>query len=128
MRSCLLGIPLLLAVLLSACVTVGYSYARDPSAHEAFHGTVTAVDNQNIYSAAGAAWVGALAKVEAVGLKVSMVMDDGEKVTVVQPKDPSYALHVGDHIYYIADKGRVWAQPDNLPLPLGVTVIGGAKN
>jgi len=125
MRNFLSLVPVLL---LSACVTVGYSYARDPNAHKAFHGTVIAVEDQNIYNAEGASWVGALAKVEAVGLKVSMMMDDGEKVTVVQPKDPSYTLQVGEHIYYVADKGRVWAQPDTLPLPAGVTVVPGAKN
>ena len=127
MKGFLLVLPLLLVFLLSACVTVGYSYARDPNAHQAWHGTVIAVEDQNIYNSEGASWVGTLAKVEAVGLKVSMVMDDGEKLTIVQPKDPSYTLHVGDHIYYIADKGRVWAQPDTLPLPPDVTVMTVAR-
>ena len=97
----------LISVSLTACVTVGYSYAKDPSAQIAWHGTVTAVEDKNIYNAMGASWVGPLAKVETVGLKVSLVLDDGEKVTIVQPKDPTYTLHVGEHVSYIVDKGHV---------------------
>ena len=108
---------LILAVAVSGCMTVGYSYARDPNMIRKWNGTVVSVDVQNIYNATGVALIGPLAPVEAKGLKVSMVLEDGENVTIIQPQNPHYTLKAGEQIVYIADQGRVWAQPVDYPLP-----------
>ena len=113
---------LILSFAVSGCMTVGYSYARDPNMIRKWNGTVISVDEQNIYNATGVALVGPLAPVEAKGLKVAMVLEDGEHVTIIQPQNPHYTLKAGEQIVYIVDQGRVWAQPVDYPLPTDLTV------
>lgn len=106
-----------LVAMFSGCTTVGYSYAKDPNIVRKWDATIITVEKQNIHNSNGAFWVGALAKVEAVGLKVTLVTDDGQRVTEVQPQNKNYTLTAGEHVIYIVDYGRVWAQPVNYPLP-----------
>ena len=120
MKITTIGILITTLALLGGCMTTGYSYAKDSSYHYAWPGTVTSIESQNIYNSTGVAWVGPLAKVEAKGLKVSVVLKNGGHQTIVQPTDPSYTLHAGEQIMFIEDVGRVWVQPATLPLPAGV--------
>jgi len=75
------------------------------------------VEPENIYNANEAIWVGSLASVEAKGWKVTFVTDRGEKVTIVQPSNTQYNLGSGQRAVYIVDKGKVWVQPADFPLP-----------
>lgn len=102
---------------LSGCVTVGYSYAKDPNLVKKWNATIVSIEDQNIYNSTGAAWVGPLATVESVGQKVEFVTEAGEKVSIVQPKVKEYTLTAGEHIVYIVDRGHVWVQPVDYPLP-----------
>lgn len=84
MKRYLTLVPAVIQMLaLAGCVTTGYSYARNPSIVHKWNATVTSVSKVNIYNSMGAEWVGPLAKVEAVGLKVSLITDDGQHVTEV---------------------------------------------
>ena len=117
----------ILMITLSGCITTGYSYAKNPNIVHKWDATITSVEKQNIYNSTGAAWVGPLAKVEAVGLKVSLVTDDGQHVTEVQPQNSNYTLTAGEHVIYIVDYGRIWAQPINYPLPPDFTAHPSSK-
>jgi len=107
----------LLIIMLSGCITTGYSYAKNPNIVHKWDATIVSVEKQNIYNSTGAAWVGPLAKVEAVGLKVTLITDDGQHITEVQPQNQNYTFNAGQHVIYIVDYGRVWAQPVDYPLP-----------
>ena len=108
---------ILISVILSACVTVGYSYAKDPTAVKKWNATIVSIEDQNIYDSTGAMWVGPLATVNSVGQKVKFVTDSGETVSIVQPKSNKYTLTAGQHVIYIVDQGHVWVQPTDYPLP-----------
>lgn len=122
--SAVVGLALLIS--LGGCTTVGYHHAKDPNKVQKWNVTVTDVSPQNIYNALGASWVGSLAKVESVGLRVSFITDRGEKVEIVQPADNGFLhlsqvrrfeLRAGQSAIYIVDRGQVWVQPTDYPLP-----------
>jgi len=117
MRKLAVTVVLCLALTLSGCITVGYSYAKDPNVVKAWKATIVSIEDQNIYNSAGAFWVGPLATVESVGQKVTFVAEDGSKATIVQPKNAHYTLTVGEHVLYVVDQGHVWVQPVDYPLP-----------
>lgn len=122
-----------LALLISfgGCTTTGYNYARDPHMVHKWNVTVTEVTPQNIYNALGASLVGPLASVESVGLRVSFITaEKGEKVEIVQPadngflhlaEDKRFNLKAGQNAVYIIDRGQVWVQPTDFPLPADFT-------
>ena len=122
--SAVAGLALLMS--LDGCTTTGYHHAKDPSLVKKWNVTITEVSPQNIYNTLGASWVGALASVEAVGIRVSFITDQGEKVEIIQPADNSFLhlsqvrrfeLKAGQSAIYIIDRGQVWVQPSDYPLP-----------
>lgn len=117
MRKLTVTIVLCLALALSGCITVGYSYAKNPNLVKAWKATIVSIEDQNIYNSAGAFWVGPLATVESVGQKVTFIAEDGSKATIVQPKNAHYTLTAGEQVLYIVDQGHVWVQPVDYPLP-----------
>lgn len=102
---------------LSGCMTVGYSTAKDSNMVKKWDVTIVEIQTQNIYNALGVSLVGPLASVEHVGEKVTFMDSTGAKVTIVQPKSNRYELHPAEQAVYIADRGQVWIQPKNYPLP-----------
>ncbi|HVA55822.1 MAG TPA: hypothetical protein VNI53_08545 [Gammaproteobacteria bacterium] len=112
---------LCLSLILCGCITVGYSYAKNPNMVKKWNATIISIEDQNIYNSAGAFWVGPLATVESVGQKVAIVAEDGSKITIVQPKNAHYTLTAGEHVLYVVDQGHVWVQPVDYPLPLDFT-------
>ena len=113
-----------LAVLLSlsiasGCATTSFSYAKDGSVVKKFAGTVISVNDRNIYGSL--CWslnpLPFTCPVESVGLAVKLVLSTGETFEIVQPKSTRYTLKANDRVYYIVDRGRVWAQPIDYPLP-----------
>ena len=108
---------LVLTPALTGCITVGYSYAKDPNMVRKWNATIISIEDQNIYNSTGAFWVGPLATVESVGQKIKFVTDGGETVIIVQPKSAHYTLTAGEHVVYIVDQGHVWVQPIDYPLP-----------
>ena len=115
-----------LILTLSGCITVGYSYAKDPNATKTWKATIVSIEDQNIYNAAGAFWVGPLATVESVGQKVTFIAEDGSKATIVQPKNAHYTLTAGEQVIYVVDQGHVWVQPVDYPLPSDFTTTPSA--
>lgn len=113
----------LATVLQTGCMTVGYSYAKDPKAVGKWDVTITKLEPQNIYNAAGVFWVGPFAKVESRGQRITFIDAKGKTQEIVQPLSDRYELHQGQHAVYIADRGQVWVQPADYPLPpeFGVT-------
>jgi hypothetical protein len=123
--SAVAGIALLIS--LNGCTTTGYHHAKNPNLVHKWDVTVTAVSPQNIYNTLGASLVGPLASVESVGVRVSFITaEKGEKVEIVQPADNGF-LHLsqvrrfdlksGQSAIYIIDRGQVWVQPTDFPLP-----------
>lgn len=119
-------VGLVLLISLDGCTTTGYHHANNPNLVKKWNVTVTEVSPQNIYNSMGASLVGALAKVEAVGHRVSFITDKGEKVEIVQPADNGFLhlsevkrfeLKAGQSGIYIVDRGQVWVQPTDFPLP-----------
>ena len=110
---------LYLAVLvgISGCMTTGYSTARNPNLVKKFDVTIIEIEKQNIYNALGVSLVGPLASVEHVGEKVTFLDATGAKVSIVQPKSNLYELHPAQKAVYIVDRGQVWVQPADYPLP-----------
>src|SRR5271169_5302755 len=108
-----------LAVLpgLSGCMTTGYSTAKDPNLVKKWNVTIIEIEPQNIYNSLGVSLLGPFAAVEHVGEKITFLDPTGAQVTIVQPKSNHYQLHPGDEAVYIMDRGQVWVQPTNYPLP-----------
>jgi hypothetical protein len=104
-------------VLLSGCMTVGYSTAHDPNLVKKWEVTITEVAPQNIYNALGVSLVGPFASVEHRGQRVTFIDDTGAKASIVQPLSNRYELHAGQKATYIVDRGQVWVQPIDYPLP-----------
>jgi hypothetical protein len=123
--SAVAGFALLIS--LDGCTTTGYHHAKDPNLVHKWDVTVTAVSPQNIYNTLGASLVGPLASVESVGVRVSFITaEKGEKVEIVQPADNGFLhlsqvrrfeLKAGQSAIYIVDRGQVWVQPTDFPLP-----------
>ena len=103
----------------AGCATVGYSYAKNPNMVKKWNGTVISAKKRNIYD--GRCWslnpLPFTCPVESVGVAVKVVLSDGQKVQIVQPKSTHYAVKPNERVYYIVDQGRVWVQPMNYPLP-----------
>ena len=113
-------------LMMEGCTTIGYHHAKDPNLVKKWDVTVTQVSKQNIYNALGASLVGPLASVDAVGLRVDFITTKGEKVEIVQPSDNSFLhfsevkkfnLLAGQQAVYLIDRGQVWVQPVDFPLP-----------
>lgn len=120
------ALTMLTLLTLSGCTTTGYHHAKDPNLVKKWDVTVTQVSPQNIYNAMGASLVGGLASVDAVGLRVAFITSAGEKVEIVQPADNSFLhfpevkrfeLKAGQKAVYLVDRGQVWVQPTDFPLP-----------
>ncbi len=43
--------------------------------------------------------------------------ETGTKVSIVQPSTDRYELHPGQKAVYVVDRGHVWVQPQDFPLP-----------
>jgi len=113
-------------LLFAGCTTTGYHTARDKNLVQKWEVTVIAVSAQNIYNSLGASLVGPLASVESVGLRVKFTDAAGNTAEIVQPANnaflhfpevKSFDLQPNQKAYYIADRGQVWVQPLNFPLP-----------
>ncbi|MGC2520886.1 MAG: hypothetical protein WA373_17475 [Burkholderiales bacterium] len=102
---------------LSGCMTVGYSTAKDPNRVSKWNVTIVEIEPQKIYNAMGVAWVGPFANVEHIGQKITFIDSTGAKVTIVQPISNRYELKAGQPAVYIVDRGQVWVQPTDYPLP-----------
>lgn len=114
------------SLLFSGCTTTGYHSATDKTLVQKWEVTVNAVSAQNIYNTLGASLVGPLASVESVGLRVKFTDATGKSAEIVQPANNSFLhfpevksfdLQPGQKAYYIADRGQVWVQPMDYPLP-----------
>ena len=108
---------LLPLLLVSGCMTVGYHYAKDPNMVRKWDVTVVSVESQNIYNSTGVFWVGPFASVEAKGWRVTFLDETSHKVTIVQPSSNRYELRPGQRAVYVVDRGQVWVQPTDFPLP-----------
>ena len=108
---------ILLSGVQAGCMTVGYSYAKDPKVIGNWEVTITKLEPQNIYNAAGVFWVGPFAKVESRGQRIGILDATGKSAEIVQPLSDRYELHVGEKARYIANRGQVWVQPLDYPLP-----------
>jgi len=115
-----------LLISLDGCTTTGYHHAKDPNLVKKWNVTVTSVAPQNIYNTLGASLVGPLASVDAIGVRVSFITDKGEKLEIVQPADNGFLhlsqvqrfnLKAGQSGVYLVDRGQVWVQPTDYPLP-----------
>lgn len=104
-----------LVLLLAGCANVGYSYMKDPNKKGDWPGSVVSVDIVNIYNGAAYSWIGPLAPVEAKGVKLELILDNGEKIEVVQPPNPDYTLTAGERITLHEAAGRIWAEPLKTP-------------
>lgn len=104
-------------VFISGCMTVGYSTARDPNMVRKFDVTIIEIEPQNIYNALGASLVGPFASVEHKGQKITFMDATGTKVSIVQPISDRYVLHPTEQAVYIVDRGQIWIQPKDYPLP-----------
>ena len=113
----LLVTSVLLAVVQSGCMTVGYSYAKDPKRVSATPITITHIQPQNIYNSAGVYWVGPFAKVESRGQEITVVEANGKSTKLVQPLSDKYELRVGQEAVCIINRGQIWVQPTDYPLP-----------
>ena len=122
--SAVAGFALLIS--LDGCMTTGYNHQKDPNLVRKWNATVTSVASQNIYNSLGVSLVGPLASVDAVGLRVSFITDKGEKVEIVQPADNGFLhlsqvrrfeLKAGQSAVFLVDRGQVWVQPTDYPLP-----------
>ena len=102
---------------LSGCMTVGYSTAKDPNMVHKWPITIVGIEQQNIYNAMGVSLVGPFASVEHVGQKITFIDPTGKQVTIVQPLSNRYELKPGQRAVYIVDRGQVWVQPTDYPLP-----------
>lgn len=102
---------------LSGCMTIGYSTAKDPNLVKKWDVTIIEIEPQNIYNATGVFWVGPFASVEHKGQKITFMDSTGVKVTIVQPTSNRYELHPTEKAVYIVDRGQVWVQPSDYPLP-----------
>jgi hypothetical protein len=104
---------------LSGCMTVGYSTAKDPNMVKKWDVTITDVQPENIYNALAVSLVGPLAAVspEHKGQKVTFTDSSGATASIVQPLSNLYELHPGQKAVYIVDRGQVWVQPTDYPLP-----------
>lgn len=102
---------------LSGCMTVGYSTARDPNMVKTFDVTIIEIAPQNIYNALGVSLVGPFASVEHKGQKITFIDSTGAKATIVQPLSDRYELHPAEKAVYVVDRGQVWIQPTDYPLP-----------
>ena len=109
-------------------MTVGYSTARDSNMVKKFDVTITDVQPQNIYNPLAVSLVGPLAAVspDHKGQKVTFTDGTGAKVIIVQPLSNLYELHVGQKAVYIVDRGQVWVQPADYPLPPEFTTSPGS--
>jgi len=105
---------------LSGCMTVGYHYAKDPLMVAKYDVTVLSIKPQKIRSSVGVALVGPLAKVNAIGWKVKFVDAAGKTFDIVQPRSDQYEITVGQQAYYVINRGQVWVQPKDYPLPPGL--------
>lgn len=114
---CRIAAIALISVLSAACMTTGYSYAKDPKVVGKWDVTITKIEPQNIYNSLGVVLVGPFASVESHGQRITFITTDGKSQTIVQPLTDRYELHEGQHARYIADRGQVWVQPTEYPLP-----------
>jgi hypothetical protein len=119
MRKAVQALSLGILIGLGGCMTVGYSTARDPNMVKKWDVTITDVQPQNIYNALAVSLVGPLAAVspEHKGQKVSFIDADGNKASIVQPLSNLYTLQAGQKAVYVVDRGQVWVQPTDYPLP-----------
>jgi len=116
-----------LLISFGGCTTTGYNYAKNPNMVKKWDVTVTSTEPQNIYNTLGASLVGPLASVNAVGVRVKFITKErGEKVEIVQPADNGFLhldkisqfnLRAGEDGVYIVDRGQVWVQPMDFPMP-----------
>lgn len=102
---------------LSGCMTTGYSTARDSNMVRKWDVTIIEIQPQNIYNSLGVSLVGPFASVEHKGQKITFLDSTGAKITIVQPISNRYELHPGEKAVYIVDRGQVWIQPADYPLP-----------
>ncbi len=106
----------------SGCVAVGYSYAKDSDIVGKWDVIITEIEPQDILNVRAVFWIGPFESDEKKGLKISFKeSDNGKKITIVQPSSRRYKLQVGQHAVYIADRGQVWIQPTDYPLPSDFT-------
>lgn len=105
---------------LSACMTVAYSSARDPAMVKAWPVTITEISEAGVYSPMAVSLVGPFAALmdHRKGDRLQL-MDDttGDKFEIVQPQTTLYQLRAGQHARYVVDRGQVWVQPLDYPLP-----------
>jgi hypothetical protein len=105
---------------LGGCMTVGYSTARDPNMVHKWDVTIIEVEPQNIYNALAVSLVGPLAAIspQNKGQRVKFLdIETGKQAEIVQPLSNRYELKAGQRAIYIADRGQVWIQPVDYPLP-----------
>jgi hypothetical protein len=102
---------------LAGCMTTGYSTAKDPDMVRRFDVTIVEIEPQNIYNATAVFWLGPFASVEHKGQKITFIDAIGEKQTIVQPMSSLYELKAGQPAVYVVDRGEVWVQPTDYPLP-----------
>ncbi len=113
------------------CVSEGYSYAKDPNIVRKWDVIITDIEPREILNTTAVFWVGPFENDEKRGLKISFKeAGDGIKMTIVQPSSRHYKLQVGQRAVYIADKGQVWIQPTDYPLPsdFATTGTGNTRN
>ena len=70
---CRIAAIALISVLSAACMTTGYSYAKDPKVVGKWDVTITKIEPQNIYNSLGVVLVGPFASVESHGQRITFI-------------------------------------------------------
>lgn len=99
-------------------MTTGFSTAKDPNMVKKFDVTIVKIEQQDIYNALGVSLVGPFASVEHKGQKITFIEAGNPKQhSIIQPISDRYVLQIGQKSAYIVDRGQVWIQPIDYPLP-----------
>ncbi len=113
---------------LDGCVSEGYSYAKDPNIVRKWDVIITEVEPREILNTSAVFWIGPFENDEKKGLRITFKeIDDGNKMTIIQPSSRYFKLQAGQRAVYIADKGQVWIQPTDYPLPSEFSATGNGN-
>ena len=110
------------------CVSEGYSFAIDSNIVRKWDVIITDIEFREIINTPEVFWVGPFESGERRGLKITFrEIDDGKTTSIIQPLSWDYHLQVGQRAAYIADRGQVWIQPTDYPLPSDFSAAGTGK-
>jgi len=98
---------------LPSCTTVTCieTSARDPQAVAKWEVTIEKIEPQDLCNPNG------ITLVPTRGERVTVISPTGSRREIAQAVPDQYHLHVGQQVFLVADRGRLWVQPLDYPLP-----------